>query len=134
MLRVGEQIRHAMAEMLSRGEIHDRLLETQVVSISEVKVSPDLSLATAYVMPLGGGNAKEVVAALEKYKGVFRTRVAARVNLRHAPEIRFKHDETFDKALRMDQLLDSPKVRQDTMKKPEPAAEPATAKPDAGKS
>ena len=125
MLRVGEQIRHAIAEMLSRGEIHDEVLAASVISISQVSVSPDLSLATAYVVPLGGSNdkavAKAVVAALEKHKGKFRSQVAAKVNLRHAPEIRFRHDETYDRALRIDQILDSPKVRQDTGR-PGPAA------------
>jgi ribosome-binding factor A len=133
MLRVGEQIRHAIAEMLARGEIHDEVLASAVISISQVSLSPDLSLATAYVVPLGGSNAKAdakaVVAALDKHKGKFRTQVASKVNLRHAPEIRFRFDETYDRALRIDQILDSPKVRQDTGR-----PGPAVAAPDADKS
>jgi ribosome-binding factor A len=139
MLRVGEQIRHAIAEMLSRGEIHDEVIASTVISISQVSISPDLSLATAYVVPLAGtlggssdkAAAKAVVAALDKHKGRFRTQVAAKVNLRHAPEIRFRYDETYDRALRIDQILDSPKVRQDTGR-PGPAVG-AEAKPDVAK-
>jgi ribosome-binding factor A len=135
MLRVGEQIRHAIAEMLSRGEIHDEVIASSVISISQVSISPDLSLATAYVVPLGGSTdkatAKAVVAALDKHKGKFRTQVAAKVNLRHAPEIRFRYDETYERALRIDQILDSPKVRQDTGR-PGPAVDGA-GKPDAAK-
>jgi ribosome-binding factor A len=139
MLRVGEQIRHAIAEMLSRGEIHDELVASAVISISQVTLSPDLSLATAYVVPLGGGtskvDAKAIVAALDKHKGKFRSQVAAKVNLRHAPEIRFRQDDTYDRALRIDQILDSPKVRQDTGR-PGPAVGPAVtgaSKSDAAK-
>jgi ribosome-binding factor A len=133
MLRVGEQIRHAIAELLARGEIHDDVLASTVISISQVSLSPDLSLATAYVVPLGSSSAasggpaaaRAVIAALDKHKGKFRSQVAAKVNLRHAPEIRFRYDETYDRALRIDQILDSPKVRQDTGKAgPAVTAEP----------
>lgn len=114
MLRIGELIRHKMAEMLSRGEIHDDVLAGHVITISEVRVSPDLKLATAYVMPLGGTDIGPVVEALTRNRKYIRAEVAHTLNLRYAPDIRFREDETFEEATRIDRLLDSPKVRQDT--------------------
>lgn len=113
MLRVGEVIRHELAALLSRGEIHDDTLAATVVTIPEVRMSPDLKLATVYVMPLGGENVKAVVEALNNHKKFVRSVIAKAVNLKFAPEVRFRHDETFDEATRIDALLDSPKVRQD---------------------
>ena len=117
MLRVGELIRHRIAELLSRGEIHDDVLASHVVTIPEVRLSPDLKLATVYVMPLGGKNVKPVIEALTRNKKVLRAAVAQALNLRYAPDLRFKEDETFEEATRIDRLLDSPKVRQDVEKK-----------------
>jgi len=114
-LRVGELIRHTLAQLLSRGEIHDDLLASMVVTIPEVRMSPDLKIATAYVMPLGG-NIKDgdaIVKALASHKKFIRREVAKAVNLKFAPDIRFRFDETFDEANRIDALLNSPKVRQD---------------------
>jgi ribosome-binding factor A len=117
MLRVGELIRHRIAELLSRGEIHDNVLASHVITIPEVRLSPDLKLATVYVMPLGGKDVKPVVEALTRNKKVLRAAVAQALNLRYAPDLRFKEDETFEEATRIDRLLDSPKVRQDVEKK-----------------
>jgi len=112
-LRVGEIIRHKLAEMLARGDIHDDVLASHVVTVSEVRLSPDLKLATAYVMPLGGSDTDAVLDALERNKRYIRAQVAHAVNLKFAPDIRFRTDETFTEASRIDALLASPKVRQD---------------------
>jgi ribosome-binding factor A len=116
-LRVGESIRHALAEMLSRGEVHDDVLASHVVTVSEVRMSPDLRLATIYIMPLGGKDLEPVLAALDRHRKFIRGEVAHAVNLKFAPEIRFQADETFDEAQRIDEILRSPKVAQD-LKKP----------------
>lgn len=115
-LRVGELIRHKLAEMLSRGDIHDDVLASHVVTIPEVRLSPDLKLATAYVIPLGGSDTEAVLAALERHKRFIRAEIAHAVNLKFAPDIRFRSDETFAEASRIDALLASPKVRQDVDK------------------
>ena len=112
-LRVGELIRHKLAEMLSRGEIHDDVLASHVVTIPEVRLSPDLKLATAYVIPLGGTDTEAVLEALTRHKRYIRAEIARAVNLKFAPDIRFRSDETFAEASRIDALLASPKVRQD---------------------
>ncbi len=118
MLRVGEMIRHSLSDLLMRGEIHDDDLAAPI-TISEVRMSPDLKLATAYVRPLGGGDAQAIVKALARNARFIRGAIAPKVNLKYAPEFRFRPDETFDEALRIDQLLASPHVRQDTGKKNE---------------
>lgn len=115
-LRVGELVRHAMAEMLSRGEIHDEVLAEHLITVPEVRMSPDLKLATVYVMPLGGRDVEPVLEALERNKRYIRGEVAHAVNLKFAPDIRFRADETFDEAARIDALLDSDKVRRDVDK------------------
>ncbi|HXE68972.1 MAG TPA: 30S ribosome-binding factor RbfA [Hyphomicrobiaceae bacterium] len=116
-LRVGELVRHALAEMLARGEIHDEVLASHVLTIPEVRMSPDLRLATIFVMPLGGKDIEAVLAALENNKRYIRGEVARAVNLKFAPEVRFRADQTFDEALRIDRLLASDKVRQDLDKR-----------------
>ena len=113
MLRVGELVRHKLAEMLARSEIHDDVLQSHVITIPEVRMSPDLKLATAYVMPLGGKDIKPVLAALERNKRFIRGEVAHTLNLKFAPDVRFREDESFEEATRIDRLLDSPKVKQD---------------------
>jgi ribosome-binding factor A len=115
-LRVGELIRHALAEMLSRGEIHDDVLAAHVVTIPEVRLSPDLRLATIYVTTLGGEDLAPVLAALERNRKYIRSEVAHAVNLKFAPDVRFRADETFDEARRIDEILRSPKVAQDLKK------------------
>jgi ribosome-binding factor A len=115
-LRVGELIRHALAELLARGEVHDDVLSAHVVTVPEVRMSPDLRLASIYVMPLGGKDVQAVVAALDRNKKFIRAEIARAINLKFAPDIRFLPDETFDEAQRIDRLLASDKVRQDTDK------------------
>ena len=117
-LRVGELIRHAMAEMLSRGDVHDPVIEGHLITVPEVRMSPDLRLATIYVMPLGGKDEQEVVAALERNKKFLRGEIAHRVNLKFAPEIRFRADERFEEAERIEKILRTPEVRRDLESKP----------------
>jgi ribosome-binding factor A len=112
-LRAGEVVRHALAEILSRGEVHDPVLEGHLVTIPEVRMSPDLRLASIYVAPLGGKDVKEVLAALDRNKKYLRGEIARRVNLKFAPDIRFLHDERFDEAERIDKLLRKPEVARD---------------------
>ena len=121
MLRVAELIRHAMADLLTRGTINDPLLEGHVVTVPRVKMSPDLKLASVYVMPLGGRAATEVIAALDRHKKYLRTEIAHRINLKFAPEIRFKIDDSFDNVAKIDALLNSDKVKQDLQSSKEPA-------------
>ncbi len=116
MLRVGELVRHKMAEMLARGEIHDDVLAAHVITVPEVRMSPDLKLATIYIMPLGGKDTKAVLAALERNKRYIRGEISHTLTLKFAPDVRFREDESFAEATRIDQLLDSPKVRQDLEK------------------
>ncbi len=114
--RVAELVRHALSEVLSRGDLRDDVLTSNVVTIPEVRMSPDLKLATAYVMPLGGKDETAVVAALERNRKFLRQEVARRVNLKFAPELRFRRDESFDEAARIDALLRTEKVARDTRK------------------
>lgn len=112
-LRVGELIRHAVSDMLTRGEVHDPVIEGHLITVPEVRMSPDLRLATIFVMPLGGRDEAEVVAALERNKRFLRGEIAHRVNLKFAPDIRFRIDERFDEAARIERLLRSPEVKRD---------------------
>jgi ribosome-binding factor A len=112
-LRAGEVIRHAIAEILSRGEVHDPVIQGHVITVPEVRMSPDLKLATIYVMPLGGRDEKAVVEALERNKRYLRGEIAHRVNLKFAPDIRFRIDERFGEAERIEKLLRSPDVQRD---------------------
>ena len=116
MLRVGEMIRHRIAEMLIRHEIHDDELANHVVTIPEVRMTPDLRTATVYVMPLGGKDVQVVIKALARNAKYMRAEVARAINLKFAPDLRFREDQSFEEASRIDRLLDSPKVRQDTKK------------------
>jgi ribosome-binding factor A len=111
--RVAELVRHALAEVLQRGDISDPVLATHVVTVPEVRMSPDLKLATAYIMPLGGKDERPVLEALDRHKKVLRTEVARRVNLKFAPDLRFRRDESFDEAARIDALLRTEKVQRD---------------------
>lgn len=115
-LRVGELVRHKLAELLARGDIHDDVLASHVVTISEVRMSPDLKLATAYVMPLGGKDTKTVIEALTRNSRFIRGEVAHTLDLRSAPDVRFREDETFEEVRRIDQLLHSERVRRDVEK------------------
>jgi ribosome-binding factor A len=112
-LRVGELIRHALAEMLTRGEVHDPVIEGHLITVPEVRMTADLRLATVYVMPLGGRDTEPVLEALERNKRFLRGEIAHRVNLKFAPDIRFRIDERFDEAERIEKLLRSPTVQRD---------------------
>lgn len=112
-LRVAELIRHELANMLSRGDVHDPVIEAHMITIPEVRMSPDLRLATIYVMPLGGRDEQAVIAALDRNKRYVRGEIARRVNLKFAPEIRFRLDERFDEAERIAKLLQTPAVQRD---------------------
>lgn len=113
MLRVGELVRHALSDIFARGDIEDEALVGAVLTVPEVRMTPDLKLANAYVMPLGGAYADEVVAALNRHAKFIRGRVAPQINMKYAPEIRFYVDETFEEAGRIDALLRSDRVRRD---------------------
>ena len=113
MLRVGELVRHALAALFARGDIEDEALAGAVVTVPEVRMTPDLKIANAYVMPLGGAHADEIVAALNRHRKFIRGRVAPLIDLKFAPEIRFYVDDTFEEAGRIDALLRSDRVRRD---------------------
>jgi ribosome-binding factor A len=115
-LRVGELVRHAMAELLARGEVHDPVIEGHLITVPEVRMTADLRLATIYIMPLAGRDADEVLAALERNKKFLRGEIAHRINLKFAPDIRFRVDERFAEAERIDKLLRSPEVKRDLTK------------------
>ena len=106
MLRVGELIRHTISDLLSRGAVNDPVLEGHVVTIPDVRMSPDLKLATVYVMPLGGKDMNEVIAAFDRNKRFLRGEIAHSVNLKFAPDIRFRPDQSFDSGARIDALLE----------------------------
>ena len=112
-LRVGELIRHELARMLSRGEIHDDVLAAHVVTVPEVRMSPDLKIATAYVMPLGGQNVEAIIESLAKHKKFIRAGIAQAVNLKYAPDLRFLKDRSFAESERIERLLASEKVKRD---------------------
>ncbi|WDR06460.1 30S ribosome-binding factor RbfA [Devosia rhodophyticola] len=113
MLRVGELVRHALAAMFARGEVEDDALRGAVVTVPEVRMTPDLKLANVYIMPLGGERAEEVVAALNRHRKFIRGQVAPQISMKYAPDVRFYVDDTFEEASRIDALLRSDKVRQD---------------------
>jgi ribosome-binding factor A len=112
-LRVGEAVRHAVADILAHGTVHDQDLEGHIVTVPEVRMSPDLKLATIYVMPLGGREIDLVIAALQRNKKFLRGEVARRVNLKFAPDLRFRVDDRFDEAERIEKLLRTPAVQRD---------------------
>jgi ribosome-binding factor A len=115
-LRVGELVRHAMADMLTRGEVHDPVIEGHLITVPEVRMSTDLRLATIYVMPMGGRDVEAVIAAFERHKKFLRAEIAHRINLKFAPDLRFRIDEQFAEAERIDKLLRSPQVVRDMKK------------------
>jgi ribosome-binding factor A len=112
-LRVGELVRHALAAIFARGDVEDDALRGAVITVPEVRMSPDLKLANAYVMPLGGQHAEAIVEALNRHRKFIRGRVAPQLNLKFAPELRFFVDDTFEEAGRIDALLRSDKVQRD---------------------
>src|SRR3979411_2117407 len=118
-LRVGEIVRHAIADILSQGSVHDPDLEGHIITVPEVRMSPDLKLATIYVIPLGGRDTDKVIAALERNKKLLRCEIARRVNLKFAPDLRFRVDERFDEAERIEKLLRTPAVQRDLEQNPD---------------
>src|SRR5579871_5239019 len=112
-LRVGEAVRHAVADILAHGSVHDADLEGHIITVPEVRMSPDLKLATIYVMPLGGRDSEVVMAALNRNKRFLRGEIAHRVNLKFAPDVRFRIDDRFDEAERIEKLLRTPAVQRD---------------------
>ncbi len=112
-LRVGEVIRHALAEILQRGDVHDPVFEGSVITVPEVRMAPDLKCATVYVMPLGGKGSEAILEAFDRNKKYLRGEVARRVNLRAAPDLRFRIDSSFEEGARVDAVLRSPEVTRD---------------------
>jgi len=121
-LRVGEELRHALARILERGELRDPTLAEATVTVTEVRVSPDLKNATAFVMPLGGAHAGEIVAALQRCAPFLRRALAREVKLRHAPGLAFALDTAFDHASQISALLHRPEVERDLAPRIEDAA------------
>lgn len=113
LLRVGEQVRHALSDVLMRGDVHDDVLASHSVSVTEVRMSPDLRHATVFVKPLGGADEAEVLAALKRNVRFLKGEVAHRVNTKYAADLKFLPDESFDEASHIDTLLRSPKVARD---------------------
>ena len=113
-LRVGEQVRHALSDVLQRGEVRDDVIESTVISISEVRMSPDLKIATAFVSPLGARDDQAVIKALAKNAKFIRGRVSGALRqMKYMPEFRFRLDTSFDNMARIDELLRSPEVARD---------------------
>lgn len=111
--RVAEQVRHAISDVLARGEVDDPLLARRLVTVGGVRMTPDLKLAIVAVLPLGGRDIPQTLAALQASKKALRTQVASRVSLKYAPDLRFVVDETFEAQARMDALLSMPRVARD---------------------
>lgn len=112
-LRVGETIRRALAEALQRGDVHDPELNRMSITVSEVRASPDLKIATAFVLPLGGGQRAEALAALNRNRGELKRAVARQLTLKFTPELRFMLDESFDRLDDARRLFSDEKVRRD---------------------
>lgn len=112
-LRVGELVRRTLAEVLARADVHDPDLNRHSITVGEVRVSPDLKVATAFVMPLGGSDAEAALAALRRNKGELRHHVARAMTLKFAPDLRFALDETFDRMDATRRILSEERVRRD---------------------
>ena len=113
LLRVGEQVRHALSDILMRGDVHDETLAKHMVSVTEVRMSPDLRHATAFVKPLLGQDEETVIKALRTNTAYLQSEVARRVNTKYAAKLKFLADESFDEGSHIDKLLRAPKVAQD---------------------
>lgn len=112
-LRVGELIRHALAEILARGELMDDEVSRLMITVPEVRVSPDLRNATVYIIPLGGSDHKAAEKAITRHARWLRGQVAKRINLKFAPDLIFRYDDRFDETAHIDALLHSPEVARD---------------------
>ena len=115
-LRVGEEVRHVLSDVLLRQDLYDADLAGALVMITEVKMSPDFSWATAYVHAVGGQPVQTVIDALNRNKGIFRKAVGQKIRLRITPDIRFREDNSFDEAVKIETLLNDPKVKADINK------------------
>jgi ribosome-binding factor A len=113
VLKVGERVRHILSELLARGEVHDDVVSASHISVTEVRMSPDLRNATAYIKPLLGAGEDEVVHALRQNTAFLQREVAQRLSLKFAPKLRFRKDESFAEADRIEELLRDPKVARD---------------------
>lgn len=113
LLRVGEQVRHILSELLARGEVHDDVLATHSVSVTEVRMSPDLRHATVFIRSLMGADEANVLNALRQNTAFLQREVARRVRMKYAAKLKFLADESFDEASHIDMLLSDPKVAQD---------------------
>ena len=113
LLRVGEQVRHVLSEILQRGDVHDDTLQSHLVSVTEVRMSPDLRQARVYVKPLLGNEEEAVLKALRTNTAFLQREVAQRLGLKFAPRLKFLADESFDEAERIERLLNDPKVARD---------------------
>ena len=113
LLRVGEQVRHVLSEVLARGDVHDATLQSHLVSVTEVRMSPDLRHATVFVKPLLGQGEEVVLKALRTNTAFFQSEVARRVNTKYAAKLKFLSDESFDEGGKIDQILRTPHVKQD---------------------
>ena len=112
-LRVGELIRRTLSDLLNRAEVHDPVLNALSITVGEVRLSPDLKVATVHVMPLGGGDVEAAIAALARNKYELRRRVAAEMTLKYAPDLRFRPDETFDALDETRRMFADAKVQRD---------------------
>ena len=113
LLKVGERVRHVLSELLMRQEVHDDTLTAHHISVTEVRMSPDLRQARVYAKPLLGGDEAEVLAALRRNTAYLQREVAQRLGLKFAPKLKFLADESFDEAERIEKLLSDPKVARD---------------------
>ncbi|MFZ1742722.1 MAG: 30S ribosome-binding factor RbfA [Pontixanthobacter sp.] len=113
VLKVGERVRHILSELLARGEAHDDVLRATTISVTEVRMTPDLRNANVYVKPLLGEDEDVVLKALRTNTAFFQREVAKRLGLKSAPKLQFKPDESFDEAERIERLLNDPKVSRD---------------------
>ena len=113
VLKVGERVRHILSELLARNEVHDETLSAHSVSVTEVKMTPDLKHASVYVKPLLGAEEDAVVKALRTNTAFFQREVARRLGLKFAPKLQFRPDESFEEADRIEKLLNDPKVARD---------------------
>ena len=113
LLKVGEQVRHVLADLLMRGEVHDEVLTAHLTSVTEVRMSPDLRHATVFVKPLLGADEEDVLKALRTHTAFFQREVAQRLKLKYAAKLKFVSDESFDVAGKIDKLLADPKVARD---------------------
>ena len=117
-LRVGEELRHALANVIERGDFRDPDLLGRAITVTEVRVGPDLRNATVFVVPLGGGEVVPILAGLKRAKAYLRNEIGRSVQLRMVPDLSFQADTTFDEASRIDHILSSPEVRRDVGRPP----------------